>query len=125
MMAPKLNKFRAKLEPKNNVCSRRFSALLRFFAKFGKKNLDKCWHVFDTFILNMVITWISWGAAPGYIKIAPLGLFNAFQSDFYFSKSPACSLLEYSTTVPVAIHSLPQRGYTIVNCELRIVNCEL
>jgi hypothetical protein len=22
----------------------------------------------------MVITWISWGAAPGYINIAPLGL---------------------------------------------------
>jgi hypothetical protein len=36
----------------------------------------------------MVITWISWGAAPGYIKIAPKGLFKAFQSDFCFSKSP-------------------------------------
>jgi hypothetical protein len=44
----------------------------------------------------MVITWISWGAAPGYIKIAPKGLFKAFQSDFCFSKSPVCSLLEYT-----------------------------
>jgi hypothetical protein len=24
--------------------------------------------------LNMAITWISWGAAPGYINTAPLGL---------------------------------------------------
>jgi hypothetical protein len=28
------------------------------------------------FILNMVITWISWGAHEGDINIAPLGLFK-------------------------------------------------
>jgi hypothetical protein len=27
-------------------------------------------------ILNVAITWISWGVAPGYINIAPLGLFG-------------------------------------------------
>jgi hypothetical protein len=54
-----------------------------------------CKRLIQIIILNMVITWISWGAAPGYIKIAPKGLFKAFQSDFCFSKSPVCSLLEY------------------------------
>jgi hypothetical protein len=27
-------------------------------------------------ILNVAITWISWGVAPGYINLAPLGLFG-------------------------------------------------
>jgi hypothetical protein len=30
----------------------------------------------NEYILNMAIAWISWGAAPGYIKIAPKGLFK-------------------------------------------------
>jgi hypothetical protein len=51
----------------------------------------------------MVITWIFWGAAPGYIKIAPKGLFKAFQSDFCFSKSPVCSLLEYKKLLGVTV----------------------
>jgi hypothetical protein len=28
--------------------------------------------------VNVGITWISWGAAPGYINIAPLGLEDGF-----------------------------------------------
>jgi hypothetical protein len=31
-------------------------------------------------ILNAVITWISWGVAPGYINIAPLGLRDSYLS---------------------------------------------
>jgi hypothetical protein len=39
---------------------------------------------------------ISWGAAPGYINIAPLGLESSYLSYFGFSKKiPICSLLEY------------------------------
>ncbi len=50
-----------------------------------------------TGILNMGITWISWGAALGYINIAPLGLEDSYLSYFCFSKSPVCSLLEYNS----------------------------
>jgi hypothetical protein len=49
-----------------------------------------------TSILNMGITWISWGAAPGYINIAPKGLEDNYLSYFCFPKTPVCSLLEYS-----------------------------
>jgi hypothetical protein len=59
----------------------------------------------------MVITWISWGAAPGYIKIAPLGLFKAFQSDFCFSKSPVCSLLEYIFNNKVLSEVFSKKGH--------------
>jgi hypothetical protein len=64
-------------------------------------------------ILNVGITWISWGATPGYINIAPLGLEKIswgatpgyiniaplglesnYLSYFGFSKSPICPLLE-------------------------------
>ncbi len=31
-------------------------------------------------------TWISWGVAPGYINLAPLGLFGSHLSYFCFSK---------------------------------------
>jgi len=37
-------------------------------------------------ILNVAITWISWGAAPGYINIAPLGLFGSYLSYEMFLK---------------------------------------
>ncbi len=50
-------------------------------------------------ILNVAITWISWGAAPGYINIAPLGLEGSYLSYFCFSKSPVCSLLEYNQLI--------------------------
>jgi len=39
-------------------------------------------------ILNVGITWISRGVAPGYINIAPLGLSGSYLSYFGFSKSP-------------------------------------
>jgi hypothetical protein len=45
--------------------------------------------------LNAAITWISWGVAPGYINIAPLGLEGSYLSYFGLSKNPICSLLEY------------------------------
>jgi hypothetical protein len=41
-------------------------------------------NLFD--ILNVAITWISWGAAPGYINIAPLGLFGSYLSYERFLK---------------------------------------
>jgi ElaB/YqjD/DUF883 family membrane-anchored ribosome-binding protein len=44
----------------------------------------------------MAITWISWGAAPGYINTAPLGLKGSCLNYKSFSKSPICSLLEYN-----------------------------
>jgi hypothetical protein len=43
----------------------------------------------------MAITWISWGAAPGYINTAPLGLKGSCLNYKSFSKSPIYSLLEY------------------------------
>gem|GEM_PF-3373541 len=46
-------------------------------------------------ILNVGITWISRGVAPGYINLAPLGLETSYLSYFGFSKNPICSLLEY------------------------------
>jgi putative component of membrane protein insertase Oxa1/YidC/SpoIIIJ protein YidD len=39
---------------------------------------------------------LSWGAAPGCINIAPLGLFGSYLSDFCFSFSPSCSLFGYN-----------------------------
>jgi hypothetical protein len=55
------------------------------------------------YILNMGITWISWGAAPGYINIAPLGLEDNYLNYFCFPKSPVCSLLEYITNLVIMI----------------------
>jgi hypothetical protein len=42
---------------------------------------------FSIDILNVVIAWISWGVAPGYINIAPLGLFGSYFMKG-FSKNP-------------------------------------
>jgi hypothetical protein len=39
------------------------------------QGLNRHWGV-QWDILSMVITWISWGAAPGCINLAPLGLFK-------------------------------------------------
>jgi hypothetical protein len=36
----------------------------------------------------MAITWISWGAAPGYINTAPKGLKGSCLNYKSFSKSP-------------------------------------
>jgi hypothetical protein len=47
------------------------------------------------------ITWISWGVAPGCINIAPLGLEGSYIWLFFLSKSPICSLLEYTLVVKI------------------------
>jgi hypothetical protein len=64
------------------------------FSHFFLKSIqDKSW---ADIVLNMAITWISWGAAPGYINTAPLGLKGSCLNYKSFSKSPIYSLLEYT-----------------------------
>ncbi|OQY54173.1 MAG: hypothetical protein DRR08_04735 [Candidatus Parabeggiatoa sp. nov. 2] len=42
--------------------------------------------VYVSYRLNVGITFISWGAAPGYINIAPLGLEGSYTGVFLFLK---------------------------------------
>jgi hypothetical protein len=40
--------------------------------------ISEKWEGIMIAILNVGITWISWGVAPGDINIAPLGLFDSY-----------------------------------------------
>gem|GEM_PF-2420115 len=48
----------------------------------------------------MGITWISWGVAPGYINIAPLGLEDSYLSYFFSQKVQFVPFLSIDSSLP-------------------------
>jgi hypothetical protein len=76
-----------------------------FFSKKVYNKFGCCYfHGFEVrsvYILNVGITWISWGVAPGYINIAPLGLSCSYTWLFFSKKVqfvPLLSILESTTS---------------------------
>jgi hypothetical protein len=80
----------------------------------------------------MVITWISWGAAPGYINIAPLGLFKVIFVSQKVQFVPFLSIhstwgdeKEVSLVLKLDPIFIPLKTYYFKNNQLTIVNHSL